>query len=115
MAIIYFTYELNRRLRDEGSDAIVNAVHPGYIATDIVRYLPRPVLALWYLLWGLLKWNVQSGAFGPLVVALSPKLKSVSGKYFSQNYETPSSGVSYDKNIAKKLWEMSENLVPLHK
>jgi NAD(P)-dependent dehydrogenase (short-subunit alcohol dehydrogenase family) len=38
IANLYFTQELQRKLRDAGSDLLVTAAHPGWTATDLQRH-----------------------------------------------------------------------------
>jgi NAD(P)-dependent dehydrogenase (short-subunit alcohol dehydrogenase family) len=107
LANLYFTYTLARRL--EGSGVTVNALHPGFVATDIGirnRYAPK-------LLWRLacLKAiGVEEGAETSVYVASAPEVAGVSGKYFFQCRETSSSAASYDHDAALRLWQVSEAL-----
>ena len=41
----------------------------------------------------------------------APELKSVTSKYFVQSVETASFSESYDLDIARWLWEISEELI----
>src|SRR5439155_10485849 len=38
IANLYFTYELNRRLKGSGSGVIITAAHPGWTATELQRH-----------------------------------------------------------------------------
>ncbi|MDX1407501.1 MAG: hypothetical protein R3330_05190, partial [Saprospiraceae bacterium] len=54
----------------------------------------------------------EEGAKCPIYLASSPEVEGVSGTYF--NYDTRerrSSKESYDQNIAKRLWEVSEKMI----
>lgn len=107
LANVYFTYDLAGRL--EGSGVTVNALHPGFVATDIGvrnRLLPR-------LLWSLATLaaiDVEAGAKTSVYLAMSPDVANVTGKYFDKCRTKPSSPVSYDEAAARRLWAISAEL-----
>ncbi|KAI3748346.1 hypothetical protein L6452_11359 [Arctium lappa] len=110
LANILHANELSRRLKEEGANITVNSVHPGLIMTDLMRHsfqLMRLLKLFTYLLWK----NVQQGAATTCYVAVHPKLKGVSGKYFVDCNEYPASNFATDPELAKKLWDYSNNLV----
>jgi len=114
LAQIYFTYELQRRFDQAKSGASVHCVHPGIIVTDIVSYLPYNLYKLYaFLLLDIFGLNVERGAKGPAYVATTPTLNGKGGKYFSLWHPSTSSQITYDEEIAKKLWELSEKMVGL--
>ncbi|KAJ0729109.1 putative very-long-chain 3-oxoacyl-CoA reductase [Helianthus annuus] len=51
------------------------------------------------------------GAATSCYVALHPDLKGVSGKYFQDCNEYTASNFATDRELAKKLWDYSQNLV----
>ena len=44
------------------------------------------------------------------MLAASPELEKVSGKYFKKMREARSSTSSYDEGTARRLWELSASL-----
>lgn len=52
---------------DEREDLVVNAVHPGYVSTDLTKHLGT--------------FTPERGAQAPLYLALLPKNTDVKGKY----------------------------------
>ena len=44
---------------------------------------------------------------------MSPEVENVSGKYFANCKETPSTRESYDKDVAKRLWDLSVKMTQL--
>jgi NAD(P)-dependent dehydrogenase (short-subunit alcohol dehydrogenase family) len=110
LANILFTYELARRLA--GTGVTTNAVHPGWVATNIGRnngFLAR-------LLMPLIQRNARSpeeGAATSIYLATALELTGVTGKYYIDMEAVPSSTASYDETAAKRLWEVSERLVGL--
>jgi NAD(P)-dependent dehydrogenase (short-subunit alcohol dehydrogenase family) len=109
LANILFTYELARRL--QGSGVTANAVHPGQVATDIWRTnfpLIGPLIQGAIRLTGL---TPEQGADTLIYLAASPEVEGVSGKYFVRRKAVRSSPLSYDEAVARRLWQVSEELV----
>jgi retinol dehydrogenase-12 len=105
LANLLFTYELARRL--EGSHVTVNALHPGFVATGIGKnngWYAR--LALWFARWKAL--TPVQGAQTAIYLATSPEVDGMTGKYFINKKMVASSPASYDRDIAQRLWQVSE-------
>ena len=107
LANLLFTYELSRRLAGQGVTA--NALHPGFVATDIgVRHAFVPGI-----LWRIGKFaaiGVEKGAETSIYLASSPDIAGISGKYFIDCRPARSSATSYDTAAALQLWDVSANL-----
>lgn len=104
---LLFTYELSRRL--EGSGVTANALHPGLVATDILRN--NGILGRFLnMILGLRGISVESGAITSVYAASSPEMEGVSGKYLEKKQIVPSSPRSFDEAQAAALWELSANL-----
>ena len=104
---ILFTYELARRL--EGTGVSVNALHPGLVQTNIARnngLLGRVV----NFFIGARGVDADRGAETLVYLASSPEVEGVTGKFFVDCRAVPSSALSYDRDLATRLWEMSERL-----
>jgi len=108
LANILFTYELARRL--ENSNVIVNALHPGHVATDIWK-TSFPFIG------PILKWIIskfaltpEQGADNSIYLATSPEVEGVTGKYFDKREPVQSSPISYNEDVAQRLWEISEKI-----
>jgi retinol dehydrogenase 14 len=111
LANVLFTYELARRLQGTGISA--NCLHPGAgVRTDfgsgvsgvfgiMVRAL-RPLMI-----------SPEKGAETSIYLASSPEVEGLSGRYFVKKAEARSSDVSYDKRLARRLWEVSAELTNL--
>lgn len=111
LANLLFTYELARRL--EGSGVTANALHPGFVATNIgannIPLFRRPVK---WLINRVAK-NVEEGAQTSIYLASSPEVEGVTGKYFVDCKPVPSSAASYDEAAARRLWQISAEMVGL--
>jgi len=109
-ANILFTYELDRRL--EGTGITVNAVHPGWVATNIgknngwfvslaIRILQRKAI------------SKEAGARTLIYLCSSPSVEGISGKYYYKNVSIPTDPATYNKDHAQRLWEISEEMTGL--
>ena len=104
---VLFTYELARRL--EGENITVNALHPGLVRTNIARnngLLGRVV----NFCIGVRGVAPDKGAETPVYLAASPEVESVTGRYFVDCRSAPSSSLSYDADLAARLWDLSASL-----
>ena len=104
---ILFTYELARRV--EGENITVNALHPGLVRTNIARNngLLGRVINFFIGVRGI---PPDQGAETPVYLAASPEVESVTGRYFVDCRPVPSSSISYDAELAARLWDMSASL-----
>lgn len=110
LANLLFTFEFARRLA--GSGVTVNALHPGFVATDIgVREGLMPGW-LWRLVC-LAAIDLDEGARTSVHVASAPDLGGVSGRYFVKSRLAASSPASLDAGAAKRLWDISAAMVKL--
>ncbi len=111
LANILFTYELARRLA--GTRVTVNAVHPGLVATNIWRVGWRPLdrLLQWWVARRAL--TPEEGAETQIYLATAPELEGVSGRYFVRKRPVSSSPLSYDRDLARRVWALSERLTGL--
>lgn len=112
LANILFTYELARRLNN--SNVIVNALHPGHVATDIWKTNFKIIgpLLKWFM--GLVALTPEEGADNSIYLASSTNLQRITGKYFVKRKPVDSSPISYDKEVAQKLWDVSSELTKLN-
>jgi len=104
---VLFTYELARRLEDENITVI--DLHPGLVRTHIARNngLLGRVVNFFIKVRGI---TPDKGAETPVYLAVSPEAEGVTGKYFVDCRPVPSSNLSYDAELAARLWDMSASL-----
>jgi len=114
LANVLFTYELARRL--QGTGVTANCLHPGVVRTGFGKNNPgltRLLFQAFQLVARPWLLSPQEGAATSVYLASSPEVEGVSGKYFTDCRETPSSPASYDEHAQRRLWEISETLCGL--
>jgi retinol dehydrogenase 12 len=98
---VLFAQELARRL--EGSGVSSYALHPGVIASDIYRRLPRPLEALAKLFMK----SPTEGARTSMYCATDPAVATESGRYYEKCAPRVASPVATPE-LAAELWARSE-------
>ena len=107
LALVLFTYELARRLKN--TTVTANALHPGLVATHfgknngLLRFYLRRLIKRHEI-------RPEEGAKTCIYLAASPEVSGISGGYFIKEKQVRSSDGSYDQNLARQMWEVSENL-----
>ena len=107
LANMLFTIELARRL--DGSGVTANCVHPGVVATDLMREWPSWLRRTWE--WSLRR--VDDGAVPIVRLAALPSVAGISGRYFVRGRRASFPRRARDPVLARELWEESERLVGL--
>ena len=122
LANVLFTYELQRKLKAHGSDAIAVAAHPGYASTNLQAAGPRmtgSVLRerLTEIGNAIFAQSAAMGALPTLFAAVSPTIQGSEyigpdGFVGMRGYPVvaKSNAESYDTNVAQRLWTVSEQL-----
>ena len=110
LANLLFTYELSRRL--EGTGVTANGLHPGLVATNLIANngLAGRMMNVYFRLFGR---SSDKGAQTVTYLASSPKVEGLSGRYYVDEQQVPSSQPSYDEEAARQLWRVSEELTGL--
>lgn len=105
LANVLFTYSLASRL--EGSGVTANALHPGFVGTGFARNNGPLYDFGMRLVAPLFARTPERGAETSLYLSTSPEVAQVSGKYFVDSQPVPSSPISYERDLAEKLWQVS--------
>jgi len=116
LANLLFTYELQRRLAAAGKDTLAVAAHPGWTETNLqehakaVKFLNR-----------FLAQEPPMGALPTLYAATEPTVNGA--EYFGPSgfmemngppKKVKSNKRSHDRNVAERLWNLSEELTGVH-
>jgi NAD(P)-dependent dehydrogenase (short-subunit alcohol dehydrogenase family) len=105
LANVLFAKALARRLA--GKRVTVNAVHPGVVATELMRDFPKAVTAILKLF--LL--SPERGAECTLHVATSPNLAETTGEYFEKSRAKTASPDARDEQQQERLWKITEDII----
>ena len=109
LANLLFAREL--ALRFAGSGRTANALHPGVIKTNLTRNM-NPLAGLAVQLAGpLLLKSVAQGAATQVYVAAHPDAAGLNGQYFADCNVARSSAAGRDALLARRLWEVSEQII----
>jgi len=111
LANILFTMELARRLK--GSGVTVNALHPGFTATGFSKNNGKVMAALVSLFAPLVARSPAKGAGTSIHLAASPSVDGITGKYFFDSHVTSAAPQATDMAVARKLWDVSAEMVHL--
>lgn len=116
LANLLFTYELQRRLAAAGKDTLAVAAHPGWTDTNLqahakaVKFMNR-----------FFAQNALMGALPTLYAATEPSVHGA--EYFGPSgfmemngppKKVKSNRRSHDRNVAERLWNVSEELTGVH-
>jgi len=102
LGVILFTRLLAKKL--EGTGVTVNVVHPGMNKTD----LGRDAGSFSQIIFKLMGKDPKIGAETSIYLSSSPDVENITGEYFAKKIIKRSSKESYDMDLAKKLWDVSE-------
>ena len=117
VANLMFTYELARRLKSHGAPTIATAAHPGSSNTELTRNYPTWLQAPVGLVWGLISQSAEMGALPTLRAATDPGVRN--GEYYGPSgpgqqrgypKRVDSNEYSYDEDVQRRLWDVSEQL-----
>lgn len=105
LANVLFTKALARRL--EGTGVTVNALHPGVVATELVREYPRALVWLFHRFLV----TPEVGSLTSLHVATAPEAATISGQYFVRAKPKRPAKAALDEEAQEKLWRLSEGML----
>ena len=103
LANLLFSAELGRRLA--GTGVTTYSLHPGVVASDVWRALPKPLQ--WLAKRRMI--TVAQGAATTLFCATAPAIARESGLYYDQCQLKMPSRVAQDATLAAELWQRSED------
>ncbi len=120
IANLYFSYELDRRLRQINSSTISVAVHPGYTRTNLQKSGPQIggkslMSRVYSVIDRIFAQKVEMGSLPMLYASTMDDIEGgdfIGPKRIGRGYpkRIRSNKRSYDLIVAKKLWELSEKM-----
>ena len=102
------TVELSKEL--EGTGLTCNAIHPGFVNTNLGRHLP---LQSFNKLLGLFILSPKGGADPIIKAACSEEYENITGKYFHRFKQKEASKKVFDKNVSSKLMEYTKSITKI--
>ena len=108
---ILFTYELARRLA--GTGITVNCVHPGPVKTEFTEKAGGFLSRMSKILRLIMK-SPEAGARTPIYLATAPEVAGITGAYFVNCKQKRTAAITYDRAVAARHWEISEDLTSLN-
>jgi len=115
---LLFTYELQRWFDKNGIEAMAVAAHPGFSETNLVRYIDKKVAyRIFKPLVSLMAQSAAMGALPQIRAAVDPEVTG--GEYYGPSgmgemkgypVRVKSNGKTHDREDARRLWEVSEEL-----
>ena len=109
LANVLFAGSLAERFK--GSRRTANAVHPGVIATNLVRHMPLALRLAMPMASVVAMKSIPQGAATQCYVAAHPAVADVSGEYFANCNVATASQHARDEALGARLWEMTEEIV----
>jgi retinol dehydrogenase 12 len=111
LANLLFTRALAGRLR--GSGISVNALHPGFVSSELFRGFPPPVRLLLATLVRPFMRSVQNGARTSVYLATAPEVEGRTGGYYRDCRPIEPSAAARCDEGAARLWSESARLTAL--
>jgi NAD(P)-dependent dehydrogenase (short-subunit alcohol dehydrogenase family) len=104
---VLFTAELARRLA--GAGVTVNALGPGFTATELGREAPA------FSRWAMRAFGhpAEKGAETAVYLAVSPEVEGMTGGYFEKCRPAKASPLAEDREAARRLWDISARICGL--
>ena len=106
LALTMTTLEWARRLH--GTGVVANVVHPGAVATGLVR-AHGPIGLAWRLMAPFLLTEEQ-GADTPVHVALSPEFGTITGAYVKRRRTVQPNRLALDQDLVARVWAATGRL-----
>jgi retinol dehydrogenase-12 len=106
---LLFTRESARRLY--GTQVTANALHPGSVRTGFSGGGDTRLLSIGWKIISPFLISAKRGAKTPVYLASSYDVEAVTGEYFVRSRRATPSANARDDEVARRLWEVSEELV----
>ncbi len=109
LMLIMFTYELAKRL--EGTGVTVNALMPGFVATNLGKNSGSLRSSLLFRMVRPMQSSAKKGAETSIYLASSPDVANTTGRIFRKKREVSSSPSSYDVKLREQFLDRTEEML----
>jgi NAD(P)-dependent dehydrogenase (short-subunit alcohol dehydrogenase family) len=106
LALMMTTFALAKRL--DGSGVVANVVHPGLVASGLVR--TGGIIGFAWLCMAPFALSAEQGAETPLHAALAPEFATVSGAYLKNRRAAPPNRRALDSALVERVWAATRHL-----
>ncbi|HEY5047838.1 MAG TPA: SDR family NAD(P)-dependent oxidoreductase [Rhizomicrobium sp.] len=106
LALLMTTFALANRL--SGTGVVANVVHPGLVATGLVR--SGGIIGLVWRGLAAFALTEEQGAETPLHAALAPEFATISGVYLKNRRSVPPNPQARDPVLRERVWTATEAL-----
>jgi NAD(P)-dependent dehydrogenase (short-subunit alcohol dehydrogenase family) len=106
LALMMITFALAKRL--DGSGVVANVVHPGLVASGLVR--TGGIIGFVWRCMAPLALSEEQGADTPLHAALAPEFAAVSGAYLKNRRAAPPNRQALDSVLVERVWAATRHL-----
>lgn len=106
LALMMATFALAKRL--DGSGVVANVVHPGLVASGLIR--TGGAISLIWRCMAPFALTEEQGADTPLYAALAPDMATVSGRYLKDRRAVPPNPRSRDPVLVERVWAATQRL-----
>tara|TARA_B100001750_G_scaffold244120_1_gene260771 strand:+ start:611 stop:1459 length:849 start_codon:yes stop_codon:yes gene_type:complete len=97
----------------EGTGITCNAVHPGFVNTNLGRQFTPKFMRPVNKLLGIFILSPKGGADPIIKAACSDEYENITGKYFHRFKQKEASKKVFDKNVSSKLMEYTKNITKI--
>ncbi len=109
LANIYFTYHLAATIKNKSIS--VNCLHPGVVNTNFANNTKNIFYKFMANIIKLFGLSSKEGAETSIYLASDELISHVTGQYFDKCRPIKSSEISYDHQLGKRLWHLSEKII----
>ena len=106
LAMMMTTFGWAQRL--QGTGVVANIVHPGTVATQLVR--SGGVIGLAWRIMAPFSSTEEQGADTPLHVALAPEFATITGKYVKARRIVRPNRLALNQDLVEQVWTATETL-----
>jgi NAD(P)-dependent dehydrogenase (short-subunit alcohol dehydrogenase family) len=107
LALMMATFSIANQTK--GTRVVANVVHPGLVATGLVK--TNGIVGLAWRCLGRFALTSEQGAASPLFVALAPEMAGVSGVYVKNRQIVAPNPLALDPALVKRVWAATQHLI----
>jgi len=107
LALMMATFAIANRVK--GTGVVANVVHPGLVATGLVK--EKGIVGLAWRVLANFALTSEQGAASPLFAALAPEMSDVTGRYVKNRQIVKPNPLALDASAVDRVWEATQRLI----